>query len=180
MISAAAVYDRQKEIENRAGGIRTHDLLNPIQAFYQAELRPDQAVLLARGGRHRQFWTIKPVNLVVKLVVILVVQNTLISVPDPSVLGKSRHSFVSNWSRAVPSSPLARRNLLAPIQEILSRSRSPFKRLARQAPVEHHQFSTFKRLKMAAKTGVKVCEISVSDSRVLGKPKLCCQFCAVE
>jgi hypothetical protein len=25
----------------RAGGIRTHDLLNPIQAFYQAELRPD-------------------------------------------------------------------------------------------------------------------------------------------
>ena len=26
----------------RAGGIRTHDLLNPIQAFYQAELRPDE------------------------------------------------------------------------------------------------------------------------------------------
>jgi hypothetical protein len=26
---------------SRAGGIRTHDLLNPIQAFYQAELRPD-------------------------------------------------------------------------------------------------------------------------------------------
>ena len=25
----------------RAGGIRTHDLLNPIQAFYQAELRPE-------------------------------------------------------------------------------------------------------------------------------------------
>jgi hypothetical protein len=25
----------------RAGGIRTRDLLNPIQAFYQAELRPD-------------------------------------------------------------------------------------------------------------------------------------------
>jgi hypothetical protein len=25
----------------RAGGIRTHDLLNPIQAFYQAELQPD-------------------------------------------------------------------------------------------------------------------------------------------
>src|SRR3954465_4207668 len=24
----------------RAGGILTHDLLNPIQAFYQAELRP--------------------------------------------------------------------------------------------------------------------------------------------
>src|SRR5262245_36926376 len=26
---------------HRAGGIRTHDLLNPIQAFYQAELRPE-------------------------------------------------------------------------------------------------------------------------------------------
>jgi hypothetical protein len=25
----------------RAGGIRTHDLLNPIQAHYQAVLRPD-------------------------------------------------------------------------------------------------------------------------------------------
>ena len=26
----------------RAGGIRTHDLLNPIQAHYQAVLRPDK------------------------------------------------------------------------------------------------------------------------------------------
>ena len=26
-----------------AGGIRTHDLLNPIQAFYQAELRPAES-----------------------------------------------------------------------------------------------------------------------------------------
>jgi hypothetical protein len=26
--------------KSRAGGIRTHDLLNPIQAFYQAELQP--------------------------------------------------------------------------------------------------------------------------------------------
>jgi hypothetical protein len=26
---------------NRAGGIRTRDLLNPIQAHYQAVLRPD-------------------------------------------------------------------------------------------------------------------------------------------
>ncbi len=25
----------------RAGEIRTHDLLHPMQAFYQAELRPD-------------------------------------------------------------------------------------------------------------------------------------------
>ena len=30
-----------EELVTRAGGIRTHDLLNPIQAFYQAELRPD-------------------------------------------------------------------------------------------------------------------------------------------
>lgn len=29
-------------LENgRAGEIRTHDLLHPMQAFYQAELRPD-------------------------------------------------------------------------------------------------------------------------------------------
>ena len=28
------------EVRTRAGGIRTHDLLNPIQAFYQAELQP--------------------------------------------------------------------------------------------------------------------------------------------
>ena len=27
-------------LQNRAGGIRTHDLLNPIQAHYQAVLRP--------------------------------------------------------------------------------------------------------------------------------------------
>jgi hypothetical protein len=27
--------------KDRAGGIRTHDLLNPIQAHYQAVLRPD-------------------------------------------------------------------------------------------------------------------------------------------
>ena len=32
---------RQNFLPGRAGGIRTHDLLNPIQAFYQAELRPD-------------------------------------------------------------------------------------------------------------------------------------------
>ncbi len=32
---------RQNLLPGRAGGIRTHDLLNPIQAFYQAELRPD-------------------------------------------------------------------------------------------------------------------------------------------
>ena len=31
----------------RAGGIRTHDLLNPIQAFYQAELRPAEANTVA-------------------------------------------------------------------------------------------------------------------------------------
>src|SRR3954452_19848195 len=29
------------DINHRAGGIRTHDLLNPIQAHYQAVLRPD-------------------------------------------------------------------------------------------------------------------------------------------
>jgi hypothetical protein len=35
-------YPRSARCERgRAGGIRTHDLLNPIQAFYQAELRPD-------------------------------------------------------------------------------------------------------------------------------------------
>ena len=28
-------------ISGRAGEIRTHDLLHPMQAFYQAELRPD-------------------------------------------------------------------------------------------------------------------------------------------
>src|SRR5882724_6069312 len=30
-----------EKLVHRAGGIRTHDLLNPIQAFYQAELRPE-------------------------------------------------------------------------------------------------------------------------------------------
>ena len=35
---------------SRAGGIRTHDLLNPIQAFYQAELRPDEANTVAISG----------------------------------------------------------------------------------------------------------------------------------
>src|SRR5215204_4668132 len=34
---ADATYPEQ----DRAGGIRTHDLLNPIQAHYQAVLRPD-------------------------------------------------------------------------------------------------------------------------------------------
>ena len=34
----------------RAGGIRTHDLLNPIQAFYQAELRPAEANTVAISG----------------------------------------------------------------------------------------------------------------------------------
>ena len=33
--------NRNRESEDRAGGIRTHDLLNPIQAHYQAVLRPD-------------------------------------------------------------------------------------------------------------------------------------------
>lgn len=37
----------------RAGEIRTHDLLHPMQAFYQAELRPDlladQQVLIGWG-----------------------------------------------------------------------------------------------------------------------------------
>src|SRR5438477_183438 len=32
----------------RAGGIRTHDLLNPIQAHYQAVLRPDDAATIHR------------------------------------------------------------------------------------------------------------------------------------
>lgn len=35
----------------RAGEIRTHDLLHPMQAFYQAELRPDlMARLFAQPG----------------------------------------------------------------------------------------------------------------------------------
>ena len=33
---------------NRAGGIRTRDLLNPIQAHYQAVLRPDYAATIHR------------------------------------------------------------------------------------------------------------------------------------
>ena len=39
---------------SRAGGIRTHDLLNPIQAFYQAELRPDsvQTIDQLQQNRH--------------------------------------------------------------------------------------------------------------------------------
>ena len=32
---------RRAVSQYRAGGIRTHDLLNPIQAHYQAVLRPD-------------------------------------------------------------------------------------------------------------------------------------------
>ena len=37
----------------RAGEIRTHDLLHPMQAFYQAELRPDlfAGLLTARLGK---------------------------------------------------------------------------------------------------------------------------------
>ena len=34
---------------NRAGGIRTHDLLNPIQALYQAEPRPVSDLLEFNG-----------------------------------------------------------------------------------------------------------------------------------
>lgn len=32
---------RLRNENGRAGEIRTHDLLHPMQAFYQAELRPD-------------------------------------------------------------------------------------------------------------------------------------------
>ena len=39
----------------RAGGIRTHDLLNPIQAFYQAELRPAERILLPFLGVRQTF-----------------------------------------------------------------------------------------------------------------------------
>ena len=42
--NAAALRSRNGPLsakENRAGGIRTRDLLNPIQAHYQAVLRPD-------------------------------------------------------------------------------------------------------------------------------------------
>lgn len=38
----------------RAGGIRTHDLLNPIQAFYQAELRPDSSRTLSINQKSRE------------------------------------------------------------------------------------------------------------------------------
>jgi hypothetical protein len=40
-----SLYFRHVEVafRNRAGGIRTHDLLNPIQALYQAEPRPVSA-----------------------------------------------------------------------------------------------------------------------------------------
>src|SRR5271166_1084913 len=37
----AQIYARFTPKNGRAGGIRTHDLLNPIQAHYQAVLRPD-------------------------------------------------------------------------------------------------------------------------------------------
>src|SRR5262245_1643105 len=42
---------------HRAGGIRTHDLLNPIQAFYQAELRPEvvEEDCLFVENREKQF-----------------------------------------------------------------------------------------------------------------------------
>src|SRR5690349_15878195 len=36
-------FDRFSHEDGRAGGIRTHDLLNPIQAHYQAVLRPDKS-----------------------------------------------------------------------------------------------------------------------------------------
>ena len=41
------------KLNNRAGGIRTHDLLNPIQAFYQAELRPDSLQTIDQLQRNR-------------------------------------------------------------------------------------------------------------------------------
>jgi hypothetical protein len=40
-ICAERKRESWRGIKHRAGGIRTHDLLNPIQAFYQAELRPE-------------------------------------------------------------------------------------------------------------------------------------------
>ena len=41
---------------NRAGGIRTRDLLNPIQAHYQAVLRPDAApTITARSANAKKF-----------------------------------------------------------------------------------------------------------------------------
>jgi hypothetical protein len=36
----------------RAGGIRTHDLLNPIQAHYQAVLRPAMSAGTIDCGSH--------------------------------------------------------------------------------------------------------------------------------
>ena len=50
----------------RAGEIRTHDLLHPMQAFYQAELQPDLGLTFSpavplwggcRLARGRAFWT---------------------------------------------------------------------------------------------------------------------------
>src|SRR5215211_9439187 len=44
-----------EKLVHRAGGIRTHDLLNPIQAFYQAELRPDLKQTIDQLRANRQF-----------------------------------------------------------------------------------------------------------------------------
>src|SRR5437879_7589422 len=46
----------------RAGGIRTHDLLNPIQAHYQAVLRPDDAATIhsERGIANELFPAVIP------------------------------------------------------------------------------------------------------------------------
>ena len=41
----------------RAGGIRTHDLLNPIQAHYQAVLRPDLFLGMPKMPRSEAFAT---------------------------------------------------------------------------------------------------------------------------
>src|SRR5215469_9576624 len=48
---------------HRAGGIRTHDLLNPIQAFYQAELRPEvvEEHCLSAENREKQLGFSRPV-----------------------------------------------------------------------------------------------------------------------
>src|SRR5262245_49268484 len=57
--SCCAVHKRKtcRESKHRAGGIRTHDLLNPIQAFYQAELRPEvvEEDCLFVENREKQF-----------------------------------------------------------------------------------------------------------------------------
>src|SRR5947207_277777 len=39
---------------HRAGWIRTHDLLNPVRAFYHAELRAAEATTVAVSGTVRQ------------------------------------------------------------------------------------------------------------------------------